>query len=316
MTVSTSGCRRPTRSALDRSLAIGLLILSGLLSGCVSGDGSSTLSPSPREASSFGHVHGLGVHPGTGVVYAATHAGVFELPAIAEMPVAVDELSGPIAGRSQDTMGFVMVGDVMFASGHPDPMEDPSVEPDLGLIQSVDSGQEWRSISLAGEADFHDLVVVEVAGGPTTVYGYEASREIVMVSLDGGVSWSEGATLALRDLTVDPAFPGTVYATTAAGLAISTDYGGSFTLLPNAPVLTLVEATPDTTGSLVGVGDDGTIWRKPGATADWQPTGTAVGVVEAMTFALRPQPVLVVADDRGIVVSADWGLTWASIAVL
>jgi len=258
----------------------------------------------------FGHIHGLGVDTTSETAYVATHTGVFELPALNSDPVSVGDLEGPIAGRAQDTMGFTMVGADMFGSGHPDPAEEPALTPpNLGLITSTDAAQTWTSVSLRGQTDFHDLAVAPGQSGDVRIYGYDATSGAVMVSRDGGTSWTEGATVALRDLTVDPADPDTVYATTGDGLAVSTDAGATFRLVADAPALYLIESLSDGNGGMIGIAVDGTVWVRTGA-AGWQSTGSAGGSVQAMTYIGTPTSLLLVADDRGIVVSDDRGATW------
>lgn len=88
------------------------------------------------------HVHGLGVDPADGVLYAATHYGLFRLPEQGD-PVRV-------ADRYQDTMGFTVNGPNTFlGSGHPDFVADPDFPTRLGLIRS-DGGKGGRSCHSAG----------------------------------------------------------------------------------------------------------------------------------------------------------------------
>lgn len=66
------------------------------------------------------HVHGLAVDPADGVLYAATHYGVFRMPA--------DTIPIRVADRYQDTMGFTVIGPNSFlGSGHPDVLADPDL---------------------------------------------------------------------------------------------------------------------------------------------------------------------------------------------
>lgn len=156
-------------------------------------------------------MHGLGVDPADGALYAATHFGLFRLPA--DGPEATR-----VANRYQDTMGFTVVGPNSFlGSGHPDSRED--LPPRLGLIESTDGGESWQPLSLAGEADFHTL---HAAHG--NVYGYEAGSGEFMVS-DDRVEWETRSRLAMRDFAVSPTDPDTLLATTERGLARSTDGG-------------------------------------------------------------------------------------------
>lgn len=270
--------------------------------------------PAAGSGDAFGHVHGIGVNPATGAAFAATHSGIFELPALDADTVRASDLEGPIAGRAQDTMGFTMTGDTMFGSGHPDPAEEPVLSPpNLGLISSSDNASTWETISLRGRTDFHDLAVAQ-DGNNIRIYGYDESAGDVSFSQDGGSTWAAGASLSLRDLSVDPSTPSTVYATTVDGLAVSTDSARTFTRVSGAPPLYLVDSLDDTAGGLIGVTVDGTVWVKSGA-EPWTSTGTVEGDTEALAYAATPTSRLVVANGRGIVASDDLGKTWRDLVL-
>jgi len=146
------------------------------------------------------HVHGLGVDPADGVLYAATHYGLFRIPK-----------TGPatrVADRFQDTMGFTVVGPRTFlGSGHPDFGKDPDLPPRLGLIRSADGAQTWQSVSLSGKVDFHAL---RAAHG--NVYGWDSGTGGLMVSGDDGRTWDTRSQLQLSDLAVSPADPNVLLA--------------------------------------------------------------------------------------------------------
>jgi hypothetical protein len=260
----------------------------------------------------FGHVHGFGVDTTSGRLFAAAHEGLFEIGTFRDGGFQVADIAGrgAIAGRAQDTMGFEMHEHRMFASGHPDPREDLALAtPNLGLIVSDDSGETWAPVSLHGEVDFHDIAVAPDGEEGMRVYGYDAGAGTVMVSDDDGASWTTGAQIPIRDLTIDPEDSDTVFATTPDALVISTDAGATFSALPDAPALLLVEATSN---GVIGIAVDGTVWVRDAGGA-WRSTGAVDGDVEAMTWAARPQPLLVVLDARGIRWSADDGETWEDI---
>jgi hypothetical protein len=149
--------------------------------------GSSTADPGPV------HVHGLGIDPADGALFIATHTGLFRADEGKSKAVRVGD-------SHQDTMGFAVVGANRFVgSGHPDLRED--LPPLLGLIESTDTGESWRPISMLGEADFH---VLRSAG--ECVYGYDASNDRLLAGADAGRTWSElERPVPLVDLAADPA---------------------------------------------------------------------------------------------------------------
>ena len=145
----------------------------------------SLTADSPEEVAGPVHVHGLGLDPADGRLVAATHTGLFRIDN--------DGRAARVGDRFQDTMGFVVVGPRTYlGSGHPD-LRDRDLHkegrpPLLGLVESTDAGRTWRSLSLLGDADFHDLAP---AGGD--LYGYDATGQRVLFTSDR-VSWEERAT--------------------------------------------------------------------------------------------------------------------------
>ena len=167
--------------------AVAIVILAVALWRVMGDDqGTSAADPGPV------HVHGLGINPGDGALFIATHTGLYRSG-------EGDSKSTRVGDSHQDTMGFSVVGANRFlGSGHPDLRED--LPPLLGLIESTDEGRSWEPISLLGEADFH---VLRSAGD--RVYGYDSSNDRLMVSRDAGRTWAEVERPApLVDLTADP----------------------------------------------------------------------------------------------------------------
>jgi len=176
----------------------------------LSRDGDETFSGVPGADPGPVHVHGLGVNPADGALFIATHTGMYR----------VDEgerKAERVGDRYQDTMGFTIVGPNRFlGSGHPDITDarEKNLPSLLGLIESTDSGESWKPISLLGEADFH---VLRFAG--ERVYGYDASNDRLLVSADRGRSWKELQKPGpLVDLAVDPTNARRIVATSAGGL--------------------------------------------------------------------------------------------------
>ncbi len=245
------------------------------------------------------HVHGLGVDPGDGELYAATHSGLFRLP---EQGAATR-----VANRAQDTMGFSIVGPGKFiGSGHPDFREDDVRPPLLGLIESTDRGETWDRISLHGEADFHAL---HAAHG--NVYGYDSTSQTFMVS-ENKTDWDRRSTLPMADFAVDPADADTILATTQQGVVRSTDGGRKWQPVAGAP--TLVVLTWAAQGPLYGVTPDGAVQRSEDGGATWAQRGAVGGEPEAITVDARDgkETLYVAARDRGILASADQGRTFTT----
>lgn len=256
-----------------------------------------TALPPPPDPG-FGHVHGLGLNPGDGVVYVATHFGVFRLPE----PGA----GGPparVADRWQDTMGFTVAGpDLFYGSGHPDLREGGP--PHLGFIVSRDRAETWEPVALRGAADFHDLAVA----GPR-VYGYDSTGQLLRVSDDEGRTWEDRPPRPVRDVTVDPDEPDRVLATTPDGLLVSDDAARSFRAVVDGPRLLVVDWSPRV---LAGVDPSGTVWVAEHLGGPWQQRGRLSGSPQA--FDAADDGRLFGADDEGVKVSDDEGRTWTLLA--
>ena len=195
-------------------IATGVLLWNGL-------QGEKVFSGVPFNDPGPIHVHGLGINPGDGSLFIATHTGLFR--------VATDSRQAfRVADRYQDTMGFSIVGPNRFlGSGHPD-LREKSLPPHLGLIESTDAGKTWKSISLLGDADFHVLRSIG-----SRVYGYDSSNDRLLASADEGRTWRELTRPApIVDLTPDPSDPRRLAATAIGnldqGLYMSSDGGESW----------------------------------------------------------------------------------------
>lgn len=218
--------------------------------------------------SGVAHVHGLGINPRDGVLYAATHSGLFRVPE--------EGRAQRVADRYQDTMGFTVVGDDHFlGSGHPDindfRLRKPGRPPLLGLIESRDAGESWEPLSLLGEADFHALVAAH-----GSVYGFDATNSRFMVSSDMR-AWETRSTLQLGSFAVDPEDGDHVVATSAGGLVESRDGGRSWGT-PTGPPVVIVSW--DERAGLWGAGVDGSVHRR-GEHGLWEEMGSVDGEPQA-----------------------------------
>jgi len=241
------------------------------------------------------HVHGLGVDPRDRALYIATHTGMWRIAPRATRPESVGE-------SRQDTMGFTIAGPGHFlGSGHPDNFDQP---PLLGLIESVDSGATWKPISLLGEADFHVLRAVG-----RRVYGYDVSHSRLMVSRDGGMTWTERtANAQVLDLAPDPSAPDRVIATTAAGLLLSADAGASWLRVGRTVGLLGWPVA----NRLYLVGAAGDVLLSPDGGQSWRDVGT-IGGPPAAFLAQTPRNLYAAMHDGRILGSRDGGRTWRAI---
>jgi hypothetical protein len=285
--------RRPRRLPVWLLLLAALVLVAGAAFAITRvGDGSNA-----GGAANLEHVHGVGVDPADGAVYAGSHYGLFR--------AAKDRaMEGPVAGRVQDFMGFTVVGPGHFlASGHPG--EDQDGPSSLGLIESTDAGKTWASRSLAGEADFHAL---DYRDG--TVYGFNSLTGDFMVSTDME-NWKTRATLPMADFAVSPEDPDTILATTEQGPALSTDGGRSFETVEGTPLLVFVSWADD--GTLVGVDPEGIVYVGDDGPSSLARAGTLGGQPEALDA--QDATAIYAATSAGVLASDDGGKSFRAISV-
>lgn len=248
------------------------------------------------------HVHGLGINPGDGALYAATHTGLFRLDEDGDVQ--------RIADRFQDTMGFTVAGpDRFLASGHPDLRdEELRVEgkpPLLGLIESTDAGRTWQVRSVLGDADLHTITVVG-----DLVVAYDSTGEQVLASSDGGRTWDTRAEIGLVDLAVDPANPDRVAAIDLEGAARTSADGGRTWALDTSAPAGLMVLRWGRNGLWAGA-EDGALHRAGPSGGPWSEVRRFDGTVEAVL--VDDSGVYVAAEGSGIWMSPDVGRTWRQL---
>jgi hypothetical protein len=241
------------------------------------------------------HVHGLGINPADGTLYAATHTGLF----------AVRDGAGQrVANRLQDTMGFTVVGpDQFLGSGHPDFRDTQLYQPDrrplLGLVESRDAGRSWQPLSLLGEADFHALQVTH-----GRVYGYDATGGRFIVTGDRR-HWQVRSKLMLTSFAVSPTDPELVVAATERGLVRSRDGGRHWQPMRGPAGFLLDWERPN---ALWAITQQGQLWHSTDAGESWRQAGKINGQPEA--FLAHETSLYVAVAQLGIVTSADQGRSW------
>ncbi|MDQ3570521.1 MAG: exo-alpha-sialidase [Actinomycetota bacterium] len=251
----------------------------------------------PSAGEGVAHVHGLGINPSNGDLYAASHFGLFRVPA--------DGKAEQVGKLVQDTMGFTVVGpDHFLASGHPDlndqRLRKPGRPPLLGLIESTDGGRSWEPVSLLGEADFHSLVAAH-----GNVYGYDSTGGRFMVSPDGK-QWETRSGLAVGDFAVDPANADRLVAMTERGLVESGDGGRSWDPM-DGPKLAFLSW--DAKQGLWGVSPAGETYQR--VDGRWEPRAALAGEPQALL--VTGEELFAAAssgDATAMYVSSDGARTW------
>lgn len=239
--------------------------------------------------SRLSHVHGMAINPADGQLYVATHHGVIR---ISETEAA------HVGDGRQDTMGFTVIGpDHFLASGHPAPGQSGPTH--LGLIESTDGGRTWRSVSLAGQADFHSL---RSADGLT--YGVDSTTGSLLASSDR-LTWQARSTIAAHDIAVEPGQPENLLATTEQGLQRSTDGGRTWTPTGGPAIVLLHWANRD---RLHGITDDGQILVSADAATTWSSVGRVPAPPAA--FTVHDDTLFVATGDGRVLRSTDAGATW------
>lgn len=207
------------------------------------------------------HLHGLHVAADRTLV-AGTHTGLVRLD--------TSGVTTPVGASDDDLMGVTGAPgtDIMFASGHPG---SSSSAPDpLGVRASTDGGHTWVDRSLSGQVDFHVLaaagnLLIGSDGGPT-----------LMVSVDAGHTWSNGAQLVPRTLAINA--DGIWAATDTGSVWHSTDDGRSFARIA-APTINVLAGNG--AQALWAVDVDGYTWQRFEGRA-WRKRSW-IGPTEAMT---------------------------------
>jgi hypothetical protein len=233
----------------NAGLAALLVALATVLIGCGEDDpaGADTPAESIGDQLAASHVHSLAVDPDTDALLIATHDGLFSLDG---QLVRVGRLRA-------DLMGFDVADRSSYvASGHP-PSPEAGGSPHLGLIASDDGGENWETVSLEGEADFHAL-----AAQGRRVYGYNGLSGELLRSDDRGRGWEATDQIgAVVDLAIDPGDSDRVIASTEEGLFVTENAGVSWESFRGPPGLVAWTSSGiyvfDAFGKVLGADDEG-----------------------------------------------------------
>ncbi|MBW8705517.1 Ycf48-like protein [Streptomyces sp. MBT84] len=247
--------------------AVSLLLA---LAACSSSDADGNTASDSSSATAISHIHGLGLNPSDGRLYVATHEGIYTPDAEGRPKLIGDSTDG--------FMGFTVTNDgTFYASGHP--AQEADGPGNKGLIKSTDAGKTWTTVSLTGQSDFHALDYAHA-----TFYAYDSTNGLLRTSKDGTMR-KNGATLQALDIAASPGDPNLVLATTAEGVARSSDGGKTFAQ-GKEPVLAFLSWSTkdslygiDTSGGLLRSSDGGVSWNKVATVPGGQPQ--ALSVIDA-----------------------------------
>ncbi|WP_166240130.1 F510_1955 family glycosylhydrolase [Paenibacillus turpanensis] len=174
---------------------------------------------------SIDHAHGMSYSADGSKLFFAVHDGlrVYEN----------GQWSLP-AGEKHDYMGFSMVDDGFYSSGHPAPGSNKKNP--FGIVKSTNEGESFEPLALYGEIDFHGM---SVGYQSHAIYVFnplpnQAMSELGLhYSTDEAKSWTkskvEGLVGQPATLAVHPTDSGTMAVGTDQGIFVSTNYGDSFT---------------------------------------------------------------------------------------
>jgi hypothetical protein len=252
----------------------------------------------------FPVVGSLAVNPADGTLWMATNTGLFRVPGEGKRPAKVTgKLTTPDgAGEISAQLVVRFAGpDELLGSGHPS--ADSSLPPALGLIRSEDAGKTWTSVSELGTSDFH---AIELSGD--RLIGGLFGQAQVLVSGDDGRSWeTRAAPRPLVDLEINPADPAKWIASTADGVYVSRDEGGTWRAIDPTPNSYFAWAAP---GALYRLDPGGPLMLSRDGGGNWKEVGSTGGEPQALVAA-DERTLYAILLDGSVKRSTDGGATWS-----
>lgn len=260
------------------------------------------------------HVHGLGFSGDGAGLFVPSHDGlkVFEAGVWSEA-----------AGEPHDYMGFSMVDDGFYSSGHPG--AGSSLENPFGIIKTTDMGENLEMLDLYQEVDFHGMAVGYNTHAIYVLNPQPNSRmdeSGLYYSIDDAKTWTKSEMNGLQgsifSIAVHPTDEAIVALGTGEGVFLSNDFGQSFDSLSDSPA-TAIAFSP--AGELLAgsVSEEVTLTTFDRETNEQSPLSIpSLNEENAITYiAVNPQDEKQIAfatAEKDIYMTKDAGETWNQIA--
>ncbi|KAB7664162.1 hypothetical protein F9279_23185 [Bacillus sp. B1-b2] len=213
------------------AMLIGLLtVLTGFLAFSNNDSDQTSISNNGNDIS-FNHIHGLGFDSKGEEIYIPAHDGLRRFK---------DGKWSVLEGDRHDYMGFTMVDDGFYSSGHPAP--DSDMENPFGILKSNNMGKNLDILDLYGEIDFHGMGVGYYSHTIYVINPQPNSRMDdtgLYYTLDNTKTWKKsmmnGVEGEAAAIAVHPEKDNIVTISTNQGLYVSTDFGNNFEIITETP---------------------------------------------------------------------------------
>jgi hypothetical protein len=254
------------------------------------------------------YVNALEIDPTTGDFLLTTNRGFWRIDRETK---AVSRIRGTITARGKrDTVGtFLLVkaagGERLIGSGHPD--HQITLPQFLGFLESENRGRTWRVVSRFGGADLHKIVLAH-----DRMYAYDAVLSAIVVSTDGGRTFSEHFTPRglIADFVVDPQDPKHLLADNDDELFESTDGGDGWRPLARGRRMRLAWPAPD---KLYRADQDGTIHVSADGGRSFTKVAEVVGEPYKFAETGDPDHLYLALSDGTILETTDGARTFAEV---
>lgn len=177
------------------------------------------------------HVHGIGYSKDGERIFVPIHDG---------LAVYSEGKWGMSEGEKHDYMGFSMVDDGFYSSGHP--AEGSDMSNPFGVVKSTDEGKTLDILDLYGEVDFHTMsasykthTIYVMNSQPNArmestglYYTKDEIKTWIKSEMNGLEKESFESHMQWIPLAVHPTDDSVVAVGTSSGLYLSMDYGNNF----------------------------------------------------------------------------------------